>query len=138
MKKQLYVFAFVVGLLSLCFISCEQTPDNILKGTWKFVPFSSSSAAEEIYDMVYVFDGKGNFTFTVNSSEGIRTTKGTYTIENGTIVRTFYTKYNLDGDVVGEGSEAFTLDAKSIPPTLTTTVYDADGRILAELRFVKQ
>ncbi len=88
--------------------------------------------------MVYVFDGKGNFTFTVNSSEGIRTTKGTYTIENGTIVRTFYTKYNLDGDVVGEGSEAFTLDAKSIPPTLTTTVYDADGRILAELRFVKQ
>ena len=141
MKKQLYIFAFILGLLSLCFVSCEQTPDAILKGTWKCVPSikaSTSADADEIYEMTYFFDGKCNFTYTVNSSLGIRTTKGTYTLENGTLVRTSYTKYNLDGDPIGEGSETLTLDTKSTPPTLTTIIYTSDGIILGELRYVKQ
>lgn len=138
MKKHLNIIACILGLLSLCFVSCEQTPDAILKGTWKCVPYISTSASEEIYELTYVFDGKGNFTYTSNSSEGIRTTKGTYTLENGTFVRTFYTKYNLDGDPVGEGSATLTLDTKSTPPTLTTIIYTSDGIILGELRYVKQ
>lgn len=138
MKNRLYIFAFIVGLLSFCFISCEHTPDSILKGTWKCEPFNVSSSAEEIYDLIYVFDGKGNYTHTTNSSDGIRTSKGTYTIENGTLVRTFYTKYTLEGDPVGEGSGTLTLDTKSTPPTLTTYAYTSDGIILGELRYVKQ
>lgn len=138
MKQRLFIYALVVGLLSLCFIACEKSSDDILKGTWKSEGWNSSSTAEEIYDMTYVFDGKGNYTFTSNTSEGIRTTNGTYTIENETLVRTFYTKHILEGEATGEGTDVLTLDAKSTPMTLTSVLRTANGMELGTVVFVKQ
>ena len=138
MRKRLFIYVFIVGLLSLCFIACEKNSEDILKGTWMSEDWNSSATAEEIYDMTYVFDGKGNYTFTSNSSEGIKTTNGTYTIENETLVRTFYTKHNLDGESIGEGSDVLTLDRKSTPMTLTSIFRAATGIELGVVVFVKQ
>lgn len=136
MKRNSFVLIVVMALLSLCFIACESGGGDILKGTWKSEGWNSSAA--ELGEMIYVFDGKGNYTFTSNMDGDRRTTKGTYTIENGNIVRTFYTRYNLEGEAIGDGSDVLLLDAKSSPMTLTAGLYTADGTKLGELLFVKQ
>lgn len=138
MTKQLFIFAFIVGLLSLCFVACEQNSGDILKGTWKSEPLNTTSGSMELGAMVYVFDGKGNYTFTSNIDDGKRTTKGTYTIENQTTVRTFYTKYTIEGEAYGEGSDVLTLDTKSTPMTLTAVYRDANGSLLGTMVFIKQ
>lgn len=138
MKKQLYIFAFIVGLLSLCFVACEQNSGDILKGTWKSEPLNTTSGSMELGAMTYVFDGKGNYTFTSNIDDDIRTTKGTYTIENETTVRTFYTKYTIEGEAYGEGSDVLTLDAKSKPMTLTAVYRTSGGIELGTFIFIKQ
>ena len=52
MRKRLFIYVFIVGLLSLCFIACEKNSEDILKGTWMSEDWNSSATAEEIYDVM--------------------------------------------------------------------------------------
>lgn len=135
MKKLLFLLVSVLTFLSLCFTSCEKSSADILKGTWKYVPGVSSTMTEQP-EMSYIFDGKGNYTFISKYYGEEKVSKGTYVIEKETIVRTYYTKQEIDGSK--EYSEVLELDANSTPPTLTGYAYDSYGNLLMILLFEKK
>lgn len=136
--KKISLLVSVLTFLSFCFTSCEKSSGDVLKGTWKYVPGynSSTMAGLEQPEMTYIFDGKGNYTFISKYYGEEKMLKGTYVIEKEAIVRTYYTKQDIDGSK--EYSEVLELDANSTPPTLTGYAYDSDGNLLMTLLFEKK
>lgn len=137
MKKITLLLVSVLALLSFCLSSCEKSSGDVLKGTWKYVPgiYSSNTGSAEELEMTIVFDGKGNFTWTVIDFEK-RVTEGIYRI-NGNFVYLFYTKTNGEG-VTMDYKMAMEMDLESNPHTLTFNTYDSLGNLLAIEAFVKQ
>lgn len=87
--------------------------------------------------MTYVFDGKGNYTFTSVQSGITYITKGTYKLIDDKYLHTYFTTTNGEG-VSQEKDEVLELDTSKKPYTLTSAVYDSNGNFLQYLMFVKQ
>lgn len=90
--------------------------------------------------MTFKFDGKGKFTYKAVDGGGFvwSTSKGTYTIEeNKTVVRLQGVSTNSEG-ISHEFEEAMLLDLESKPATLTSYLYDNEGRYYGVLVFEKQ
>ena len=133
MKKIIILLVLVV---SIAFItSCNTNKGDVLKGTWVNMVFTSGMAEE--VDMRYIFDGKGHYTF-ISARDGMPETRttGSYVLE-GNIVYTDYTIQNAEGESLVR-SQSLTLDLTANPPSLSTPVYDAEGRYLHDLVFYKQ
>jgi len=125
-------------LLSFCFISCKRDTGDVLKGTWKSdMGYNSSVSANEEVEMNYVFDGKGNYTFTSSQYGEVHITKGTYKLIDGKYLHTYFSVKNDNGENE-EREEVLELDTSSKPYTLNTDLYDTNGNLVAHLRFVKQ
>ena len=133
---------FVSLLTLLCFTSCENGSGDVLKGVWKYVPGVNSSTTGnglEGVDMKYVFDGKGNFTHTVvEPGFEPRTSKGTYThVEDSKLVSLHGVSTNEEG-ISKEFDTELWLDISTKPYTLSTTLVDGSGSILAVVYYEKQ
>lgn len=87
--------------------------------------------------MTYVFDGKGNYIFTSIQSGETHTTKGTYKLIDEKYLHTYYTITNREGTSQNK-EDVLELDTSRKPYTLNTVLYDGNGNILQQLRFVKQ
>ena len=87
--------------------------------------------------MNYVFDGKGNYTFTSSQYGEVHITKGTYKLIDGKYLHTYFSVKNGNGENE-EREEVLELDTSSKPYTLNTDLYDINGNLVAHLRFVKQ
>ena len=133
MKKLL--IAAVVAVLTFCFTSCEKGSGDVLSGVWKNNPSYTPSSGMEVRHLTFVFDGKGNFTFT-NEDEGSYAS-GTYTIENNSIVRLHGTGRNAEG-VSKEYDDVLEYDADSNPPTLTSYIYDQYGDLIEIIVYEKK
>ena len=133
MKKY---FVFILAC-AFAFCACEKDKGDVLKGIWTGDGGinSSVSSASEITEMTLVFDGKGNFTWTIVDFEK-RVTKGTYKIDRD-IVRLFYSQTNYEG-ITKDYETDLEMDFKSDPPTLTLYATDQYGNILQIGRFEKQ
>lgn len=125
-----------MALFSFLFFSCDTKSGDILEGTWKGDFGVSSSTMDEI-EMTYVFDGKGNYTFTAVQSGITNITKGTYKLIDGKYLHTYFTTTNGDG-VSEEREEILELDTSKKPYTLSAILYDGSGQALQHIIFVKQ
>lgn len=99
--------------------------------------YNSSVSANEEVEMNYVFDGKGNYTFTSSQYGEVHITKGTYKLIDGKYLHTYFSVKNGNGENE-EREEVLELDTSSKPYTLNTDLYDTNGNLVAHLRFVKQ
>ncbi len=137
MKKNALILTLMT-LLSSCFISCKRETGDVLIGTWKSdMGYNSSVSANEEVEMNYVFDGKGNYTFTSSQYGEVHITKGTYKLIDGKYLHTYFSVKNGNGENE-EREEVLELDTSSKPYTLNTDLYDINGNLVAHLRFVKQ
>ena len=139
MKKIITILALSFALLGIMFTSCESKTGDILEGTWKSdMGINSSTSSSEEIEMTYVFDGKGKYTFTsMQSGEVYSTIKGTYKLVEEKYLHTYCTVTNVEG-VSREVEDVLELDTSSKPYTLNKTLYDVSGRVIQQLRFVKQ
>lgn len=134
MKKHSLIFVSLVTLFCICFTSCENGNGDDLKGVWKFVPeyyastYGYNNCAD--FDMTYVFDGKGNYTFKViDSEQGTRNAKGTYDhLADSKLVRLHEVYINAEG-ITKEYDNDIWLDVTVKPATLTCDrIFNGDER----------
>ena len=122
------------------FTSCENGTGDDLKGVWKFDPnyyAASTSNNWEGVSMSYVFDGKGNYSFTITEPKyGTRNAKGTYDhLSDSKLVRLHEIYTNPEG-VTKEYDSDIWLDITAKPATLSSTrLFDEE---IAVIVFVKQ
>ncbi len=137
MKKSSILFVLCIALFGFLFTSCNGKAGDVLEGTWiGDMGISSSAIAEEV-EMTYVFDGKGNYTFTSSQYGEVHITKGTYKLIDGKYLHTYFSMKNSSGENE-ERDEVLELDTSSKPYTLNTDLYDMEGRLVGHLKFVKQ
>ena len=136
MKKFLLLTAALLSV-SFSFISCDKTLGDVLQGTWKNVPGFSSSGVEEP-QMIFVFDGRGIYTFENNYGG---TAKGTYTInKENTIAYLHGVSLSPEG-ISHEYDSELELDIVSTPPSfIINTYFDTNltDKLIVQLKFEKQ
>ena len=137
MKKLSVLFVLCMALFSFLFFSCDTKSGDILEGTWKGDFGINSSATVEDIEMTYVFDGKGNYTFTGGQSGITNITKGTYKLIDGKYLHTYYTVKNEEG-ISRDIEDVLELVTTSKPYYLSKDLCDSDGNILQQVRFYKQ
>jgi len=137
MKNSSILFVLCIALFCFLFTSCKGTTGDILEGTWKSDFGVSSGVFMDDMEMTYVFDGKGNYTFTSVQSGITYITKGTYKLIDDKYLHTYFITTNGEG-VSQEKDEVLELDTSKKPYTLTLAVYDGNGNFLQYLMFVKQ
>ena len=112
-----------------------------MEGTWKSDwGINSSTGADEMPEQTYVFDGKGNCTFTSvqEQYEIFHTSKGTYKLVDGKYVHIYLSVTNNEG-VTRDVEEVMELVTISKPYYLIgDNLYDSNGNILRQVRFYKQ
>ena len=140
MKKSSIFFVLCIALFSFLFSSCDGKTGDILEGKWISDWGISSSTGDEPPVQTYVFDGKGNCTFTsVQEQYDIfHTSKGTYKLVDGKYVHTYLSVTNNEG-VTRDVEEVMELVTISKPYYLIgDNLYDGNGNILRQVRYYKQ
>ena len=138
MKKSTIFFVLSIALISFLFSSWKGNKGDIMEGTWKSDMGINSSIGGSEIEMIYVFDGKENYTYTsYDFGEVIRTIKGTYKLVDEKYLHTYYTITNKEG-ISQSKEDVLELDTSSKPYKLSTNLYDADGNLLSILWFIKQ
>ena len=137
MKKSSILFVLCMAIFSFLFFSCDTKSSDILEGTWKGNFGYNSSTQDLEIEMTYVFDGKGNYTFTGSQSGITNITKGTYKLIDGKYLHTYCTVTNGEG-ISRDIEEVLELNTSSKPYYLSADMYDGDGNILQHVRFYKQ
>ena len=141
MKKSSILFVLCLALFSFLFTSCNGKTGDILEGTWKSDwGINSSTGADEMPEQTYVFDGKGNCTFTSvqEQYEIFRTAKGTYKLVDAKYVHTYLSITNNEG-ITQVVEEVLELDTSNKPYSLNYgAIYDNDGNIIRYLKYIKQ
>ena len=137
MRKTNLLIVSLIAVWTFCFTSCEKSSGDVLQGTWKNNSSYAPNVNMDYIDMTYVFDGDGNYTFTITEPKyGTRKSKGTYKHEaESKLVRLHEVYTNAEG-ITKEYDNDIWLDISVKPATLTCTrLFDEE---IAAIVYVKQ